>query len=52
MNTDMRWFALVMIALIGIPMAGLLLEHYNKGQCRIEAIRTNMPADQIEKVCK
>ena len=52
MNTDMKWFALVMIALIGIPMAGLLLEHYNKGQCRIEAIRANMSADQIEKVCK
>lgn len=52
MNTDMKWYAIVMIAIIGIPMAGIALNEYQKGQCRIEAIRASMPAEQIEKVCK
>ena len=52
MNTDMKWYAIVMIAIIGIPMAGLALKEYQTGQCRIEAIRVSMPAEQIEKVCK
>ena len=52
MNTDMKWAALAFMFIIGIPMAGLALEQYNRGQCRIEAIRVNMPADEITKVCK
>ena len=52
MNTDMKWAALAFMFIIGIPMAGLALEQYNRCQCRIEAIRVNMPADEITKVCK
>jgi hypothetical protein len=52
MNTDMKWYAIVMISIIGIPLAGLALKEYQVSQCRIEAIRASMPADQIEKVCK
>jgi len=52
MNTDMKWYAIVMISIIGIPLAGMALKEYQIGQCRTEAIRASMPADQIEKVCK
>ncbi len=52
MNTDMKWYAIAMIAIIGIPMAGLALNEYQKSQCRIEAIKANMEPDKIEKVCK
>ena len=52
MNTDMKWFALVMIAIIVLPMGGLALEQYNKGQCRIEAIKAGMEPDKIGQVCK
>jgi hypothetical protein len=52
MDTDMKWYAIVMIVIIGTPMAGLALDQYQKGQCRIEAIRANMPAEQIQKVCE
>ena len=52
MNTDMKWYAIVMIVIIGTPMAGLALDQYQKGQCRIEAIRASMPAEQIQKVCE
>jgi hypothetical protein len=52
MNTDMKWYAIVMIAIIGIPMAGLGLKEYQTGQCRIEAIKTNMEPEKIAQVCK
>ena len=52
MDTDMKWYAIVMIAIIGIPIAGLALNEYQKSQCRIEAIRANMDAEKIAQVCK
>lgn len=52
MNTDMKWYAIVMISIIGFPMAGLALNEYQKSQCRIEAIRANMDAEKIAQVCK
>jgi hypothetical protein len=52
MNTDLKWYAIVMISIIGIPLAGLALKEYQASQCRVEAIRASMPAEQILKVCK
>jgi len=52
MDSDMKWAALAFMFIIGIPMIGLGVDQYNKSQCRIEAIRANMPADEIAKVCK
>jgi hypothetical protein len=52
MDTDMKWYAIVMIAIIGIPMAGLALNEYQKSQCRIEAIRAGMDVEKIAQVCK
>jgi len=39
MNTDMKWYAIVMIVIIGTPMAGLALKEYQNSQCRIEAMQ-------------
>ena len=52
MDTDMKWYAIVMIAIIGIPMAGMALNEYQKSQCRIEAIRVGMDVEKIVQVCK
>jgi hypothetical protein len=52
MNTDMKWPALAFMFILGLPLVGLALEQYNRGQCRIEAIRASMPAEQILKVCE
>jgi hypothetical protein len=52
MKTDLKWAALAFFFVLGIPFAGLALDQYQKGQCRIEAIRASMPADEIAKVCK
>jgi hypothetical protein len=52
MNTDMKWAALAFMFVIGLPMVGLALSEYQKGQCRTEAIRANWDADKIVQVCK
>ena len=52
MDKDMKWPALAFMFILGLPLVGLALEQYNQGQCRIEAIRANMAADEITKVCK
>jgi hypothetical protein len=52
MNTDMKWAALAFVFIIGIPMMGLAFSEYQKGQCRVEAIRANMDVDKITQVCR
>ena len=52
MNTDMKWFAIVMIFFIGIPLSGLALSEYQKNQCRMEAIKSGMDPDKIAQVCR
>ena len=52
MDTDMKWYAIVMIFIIGLLMAGLALKEYQLSQCRIEAIKVGMDTDKILQVCK
>ena len=52
MDNDMKWYALVMIVIITIPMVDMLMSEYQKNQCRVAAIQAAMPADQIERICK
>ena len=52
MDTDMKWFALAFMFIIGMPMAGFTFDQYQKNQCRIEAIKAGMDTDKILQVCK
>ena len=51
MDNDMKWAVILMVAVIGIPLAGLGLNDYQRSQCRLEGIKASMPADDISKVC-
>ena len=51
MDTDMKWVVLLMVAFIGLPLIGMALSEHQQSQCRIEAIKAQMPADDIGKVC-
>jgi hypothetical protein len=51
MDNDMKWVVILVVAFIGIPLIGLALSDYNQSQCRLEAIKASMPADDITKVC-
>ncbi len=52
MDTDMKWVVLLCAALIGLPLAGMAWSEHQNSQCRLEAIKASMPADDILKVCK
>lgn len=52
MDTDMKWFMILLMAIIVLPMIGLGVQQYEVHQCRMEGIRANWPAENIEKVCK
>jgi hypothetical protein len=52
MNTDMKWAALAFMFVIGIPMVGLAFSEYQKGQCRVEAIKASREPEKISQVCK
>jgi hypothetical protein len=51
MDSEMKWVVLLMVAFIGIPLLGMGWSEYQKSQCRLEAIKAAMPADDITKVC-
>jgi hypothetical protein len=51
MDTDMKWVVLLCAAFIGVPLLGMALSDYQQSQCRLEAIKAAMPADDIAKVC-
>ncbi len=52
MDTDMKWVILLCVAFVGLPLAGMAWSEHQNSQCRLEAIKASMPADDILKVCK
>ena len=52
MNSELKWAAVIFMFIIGIPMLGMAFEQYQRGQCRVEAIKANMDPDKIAQVCK
>jgi len=52
MDTDMKWVILLCVAFVGLPLAGMAWSEHQNSQCRLEAIKASMPADDILKVCQ
>ena len=51
MDSDMKWFLIIMIVLIGAPLLGMGYEQHSQTQCRIEAIKAGVDADKINSAC-
>ena len=51
MDSDMKWFLIIMVVLVGAPLLGMGYEQHSQNQCRIEAIRAGVDADKINSVC-
>ncbi len=49
---DSKWMAIMIIGITVGMFSPLSIMEYSKYQCRIEAVRVQMPADDILKVCK
>jgi hypothetical protein len=52
MNTDTKWFVILMIVFISLPLMAFALRDYRLGQCRVEAIQAGMDVEKIAQVCK
>jgi len=48
---DGKWIAVLGVGLAAAMFAPLAVMEYSQAQCRIEAIKAQMPADDIIKVC-
>jgi hypothetical protein len=46
-----KWFTILMIAFIVGMFSPVIVSEYGKKECRIEAIKVQMPADDIIKLC-
>jgi hypothetical protein len=53
MDSDMKWFILLMASLVVLPLIGLGIDHWRQYDCRLELARTGWytPAE-INEVCK
>jgi hypothetical protein len=51
MDNDMKWVVLLCVTFIGVPLLGMGWSEHQQSQCRLEAIKAAMPADDILKVC-
>ena len=47
-----KWFVLLLIAIVFGMFSPVIVSEHNKGQCRTEAIKAGMSADEILKLCK
>ena len=51
MDNDMKWVVILCVIFIGIPLVGIGWSENQQSQCRVEAIKAAMSADDILKVC-
>ena len=47
-----RWVAILLICLVCGMFSPIIVSEYTNGQCKTEAIKAGMPADDILKLCK
>ena len=47
-----KWMGICLCAFVVGMFSPVIATEYSKGQCRIEAIKAKMPADDIVKLCK
>lgn len=47
-----KWFVILLIGTLFGMFTPVMVSEYQKGNCRTEAIKAQMPADDILKLCK
>ena len=47
-----KWVAILLIGLVIGMFSPIMVSEHSKGQCKIEAIKAGMSADDILKLCK
>ena len=52
MNSDFKWFMIMVMTLIGFLFCGIALGEYQKSTCKIEAIRAGITVDAALALCE
>lgn len=47
-----KWLAICLIGVVVGMFSPVIVVEHSKSECRIEAIKAQMPADEIIKLCK
>jgi len=51
-NTDLKALALILFALIIVPIVGFSISEFNKQTCRMELSKAGRSVDEIRELCK
>jgi hypothetical protein len=52
MDSDIKWFILLIGAFVVVPMIGLGVSEWRKQDCRVELAKINKSVDEIKELCK
>ena len=52
MNDDMKWFLIVILLFVGLPLVGMAVSEWRKQDCRIELAKAGKTAEEIKEICK
>ena len=52
MNSDMKWFVLLIGAFVILPLMGMALDDWHRKDCRVELAKVGKSAEEIREICK
>ncbi len=52
MDSDMKWFMILIAAFVIVPSIGLGYSEYHKQDCRVEMARIGKSVEEIKEVCR
>lgn len=52
MDSDTKWFMILMGSLFIVPLLGLGVSEWRKQDCRIELAKVSRSVEEIKEICK
>lgn len=52
MDSDMKWFILLIVGIILIPVVGMITDSLTKNHCQIELAKAGKLTAEIKELCK
>ena len=52
MDSDMKWYLLLIASFIIVPMIGMGISDWHKQECHIELAKLGKSVEEIKELCK
>jgi hypothetical protein len=52
MDSDMKWFMMLIASFVIIPFIGLGIDEWHKKECRMELSKAGKTVEEIKELCK